>query len=58
MSEVKIMTRLGTGLAGVQIPADAIYFSLLRNVQTSTGIHPAGLLSGYWTSPAGKQAKF
>jgi hypothetical protein len=62
MDSVVVVSRLRAGLAGVQIPTEtqddsllrkAIffssekqYFSLLRNVQTGSGIHPAYYSTG------------
>ena len=40
-SLVNILTRLRTGRSDDRIPARARHFSLLQNVQTGCGIHPA-----------------
>ena len=43
---VCIVTRLGAGQSGVQVPERARDFSLLQNVQTDCGVHPASYSIG------------
>jgi hypothetical protein len=45
-SLVGIVTRLRAGRSGVRIPVEARDFSLLQNVQTGSGAHPASYSVG------------
>jgi len=43
---VSTLNTLQAGRPGVRIPADAPDLSLLQNVQTSPGVHPASYSTG------------